>query len=62
MLCIHACFITSSIGERAFGFGSSIFRISDLQPLGFRLLIVGGKDAGAAEAAGAAWHAEAYDA
>jgi hypothetical protein len=62
MLCIHACFTTSSIDERAFGSGSSIFRINDLHARGFKLLIVGGKDAGAAEATGAAWHAEAYDA
>lgn len=50
----------SSICDLPFGSGSSILRISDLHARGFKLLIVGGKDAGADEAAGAARHAEAY--
>lgn len=39
---IQGCLITSSMSERSFGLGSSIFRMSGLHARGERLLIVGG--------------------
>ena len=40
---IHLSFMISSMSDRAFGFGSSIFRMTGRHARGERLLIVGGQ-------------------